>query len=413
MKLYITLIIFLLLQGSFDSNAQSQTQWRGLDRSGYYPAEKSYEQWPEGGPELLVHVENLPESYSSVVVKDDVLYTTGIKEGDEILTALRPDGSILWSTVFGRSWDKSYRPARCTPTIEENRAYLISGGGSLACVDLLDGKLRWSLEGHSTFGARTGNWGTAESPLIVGERMIYTPCGDQTTMVAVSKHDGSILWTSESLGDQSGYVSPVLFSSGDLKLIITVTGNYVIGVNALDGEIFWKLDYGSLEDGMMGADINPVTPLIKGNEIFVTSGYNHVGVMLRMASDCRSVEVKWISEDLDVHHGGVVEVDGYIYGSNYTSIKKGNWLCVDWDSGELKYEQEWQTKGQIITSGGMLFCYDERRGNMAMLEATPSGFLPLSEFTVLYGNGPHWSHPSIYEGKLYLRHGTSLLVYRL
>ena len=398
---------------SFQVKGQTHSQWRGPDRSGTYPAEKAYEKWPEGGPELLLHVENLPKSYSSVVVQDGILYTTGIEGEDEILTALKPDGTLLWSTVFGKAWDKSYRPSRCTPTIEGSKAYLISGRGTLACVDLLDGKLRWSVDGYSTFGARTGNWGTAESPLIVGEKMIYTPCGDQTTMVAVSKHDGSTLWTSEPLGDQSGYASPALFNEGGLKLIINVTGTYVIGVNAADGEIYWKVDYGSLEKGMMGSDINPVTPLVKDREVFVTSGYNHAGVMLVMSDDFRSASVKWISKDMDVHHGGVVEVDGYIYGSNYTSIKKGNWVCLDWDSGELKYEQEWQTKGQIISSGGMLFCYDERRGNMALVEASPEGFQPLSEFTVLHGNGPHWSHPSIYDGKLYLRHGTSLLAYRL
>jgi outer membrane protein assembly factor BamB len=109
----------------------------------------------------------------------------------------------------------------------------------------------------------------------------------------------------------------------------------------------------------------------------------------------------------------VVEVDGYIYGSNYTSIRNGDWVCLDWGTGELKYSQGWNGKGQIIASEGLLFCYDERKGNMALVEARPDQFQVISEFEIEQGSGPHWFHPSIYGVKLYLRHGKSLMVYEI
>lgn len=394
-------------------NAQLNMQWRGLDRSGHYAGEKLPERWPAGGPELLLHVSDLPESYSSVVVKDDIIYTTGVEGDDEILTALNLEGKILWNTIYGKAWEGSFSPARCTPTIEADHAYLISGGGSLACVHLKDGSLAWSVDGYSTFGAAHGTWGTAESPLIIGNRMIYTPCGEQTTVVALDKNTGSTIWSSESINEESSYASPVLMEWAGMQLIVTLTANYVIGMNAADGEILWKLDYSAIDKPMMGGDINPVTPLIKGKEIFVTSGYNHVGVMLELADDCRSVSLKWVSKEMDVHHGGVVEVDGYIYGSNYLNIRNGNWICLDWESGEVMYDQEWQAKGQVITADGKLICYEEKRGNIALVKVTPDGFRPLSEFRVEQGNGPHWSHPSLYQGRLCLRHGKSLLVYQM
>jgi hypothetical protein len=67
----------------------------------------------------------------------------------------------------------------------------------------------------------------------------------------------------------------------------------------------------------------------------------------------------------------------------------------------------------VIAVGDRLIIYDERKGNMGILEATPEAFQLSTEFSVEHGNGPHWSHPSVYEGKLYLRHGKSLLVYAL
>ncbi len=405
--------LVLLLAGLININAQSFTQWRGEMRSGHFPAENLMQQWPSGGPELLLLVENLPESYSSVVVYEGIIYTTGIVEDQEFLTAIDPDGSIRWETEYGDAWSKSYPAARCTPTIEEGYAYVISGSGDLACIDLSDGKLRWSLDGYSKFEGSCGNWGVAESPLIVDDKMIYTPAGEKTTMVALDKTNGSTIWTSESLLDISGYVSPLLIRRGVQNLIVTLTGDYIICVNANNGNILWKEDYSAIDKPLMGADINPVTPLVKGNEIFITSGYNHTGLMLETSDDFRSVSLKWKSDELDVHHGGVVEVEGYIYGSNYTSIRSGHWLCLDWNTGELMYDQDWNTKGQIITSGGMLICYDERKGNMALVKASPEKFEIISEFVIEHGSGPHWSHPSVYNGRLYLRHGKALLVYKI
>jgi outer membrane protein assembly factor BamB len=410
-KRFIFLVLLnLAVQGI---QGQMSTQWRGLDRTGYYPVENISDSWPENGPKLKLHVTNLPETFSSVVVYDDIMYTTGIEKGEELLTAVDLQGNILWNTIYGDAWDGTFRPARCTPTIEDGFAYMVSGRGSLACVNLTNGELVWSIDGYSSFGASTGNWGTAESPLIVEEKMIYTPCGDKTTMVALDKRDGSILWQSESIGDQSAYVSPVYMELNGTKLIVTVTGNYVIGVNSEDGDIFWKLNYSSISNPGTGVDINPVSPLIRGKEIFITSGYDHVGLMLELADDCRSVSVKWISKDMDVHHGGVVEVDGYIYGSNFNSVFGGNWLCLDWNTGQVMFEDDRYNKGQVIALGNKLICYEERKGRMLLVKANPKAFEVISEFKVTQGSGPHWSHPSVYDGKLFFRHGKSLLVYAL
>jgi hypothetical protein len=157
--------LFLLQFFGFTLTAQLLTQWRGANRSGQYPSEKLLKKWPESGPTLLLHVDNLPSAYSSVVVKEGILYTTGISEEEkELLFAIGPDGSLLWSTEYGESWGKSYRDARCTPTIEGNYAYVISGSGALACIDIYNGLLQWSLDGYSRFEGRYGNWGGGRIP---------------------------------------------------------------------------------------------------------------------------------------------------------------------------------------------------------------------------------------------------------
>ncbi len=411
-QLILLITLFIFITPNF-SKAQDILEWRGIDRTGYFPSTNLLDEWPKDGPELLLQLDDLPNSYSSIVVQDGIMYTTGITDSLEIIQAFYMDGTKKWSTVYGKAWDQSFAPARCTPTIEGEYAYLISGRGDLSCIETGNGSKLWSVNGYKQFGGSWGKWGTAESPLIVDDKLIYTPGGKKTTMVAVDKSNGETVWMSDSLGDNSAYTSPVLLERGELKLIITVTANYVICVNALDGEIFWTFDYTIIDPPKMGGDINPVTPVIVGNEVFVTSGYDHVGIMLEMAADYRSVTLKWKTDVMDVHHGGVVVRNGYLYGANYTSIVEGHWVCLDWENGELQYDMDWKGKGSIIATDDYLICYEERRGNIALVEIGPEEFKIKSTFRVEFGRGPHWSHPTIYDDKLFIRHGEALMVYEL
>jgi outer membrane protein assembly factor BamB len=412
MRNSILLSVFVFLLG-YTSVSQNILEWRGVDRTGFFPTKNILESWSEEGPKLLLHVEDLPEAYSSVIYKSNMMYTTGIEDTSEVLICIDMSGEILWKTIYGNSWGKSYPSARCTPTIEGHFAYVISGAGDMACIDINTGELQWTVDAFTKFEGVCGTWGTAESPLIVGDKMIYTPCGNLTTMVAVNKNTGETVWESESIQDQSAYCSPIVIPNNNEEMIVSITGNYVIGVNAESGSIVWKFHYTGVGDNKNGHDINPITPLYKENEIFITSGYNHAGVMLKLNDDMTSVQMKWKTDDLDSHHGGVVEHNGYIYGSNYTTIISGKWVCVDWNTGETKYEHDWFTKGQIINTEKFLICYDERKGNIALLEANPEEFKIISSFKVKGGNGPHWSHPTIYDDKLFLRHGKALLVYNI
>lgn len=407
------LIVLLALIAFTQLMSQEIIQWRGVDRTGYFPSENLLTEWPLEGPELLLHITDLPETYSSIVVKDDVMYTTGISDTSEIISAIKMDGTILWNTVYGKAWGKSYRNGRCTPTIEGDYAYLISGGGYLSRVNITSGELDWSIDGLTTFEGEYGKWGVAESPLLVDDKMIYSPCGDKTTVVAVDKTNGETIWMSESLNEVGSYVSPTVIEKGDLKLIVTVSSNYVLAINASNGNIIWKYKYTDVDPPMMGGDINPVTPLVVGNEIFVTSGYNHVAIMLETTDDWKSVSLKWKNDVLDVHHGGVVAVDGYIYGANYTSIRGGDWVCLKWDDGTTMFQEKWNTKGQIIATDGYLICYDERMGNVALVEINPAEFRIKSTFKIEQGRGPHWTHPTIYNDQLFIRHGADLMVYRI
>ena len=66
-----------------------------------------------------------------------------------------------------------------------------------------------------------------------------------------------------------------------------------------------------------------------------------------------------------------------------------------------------------MSADGLLYCYDEKGGNVALVQPDPTDFKIISTFKFEGGEGPFWAHPSIYDGKLYIRHGNILRSYNI
>jgi outer membrane protein assembly factor BamB len=410
-------IITILFLFSIMVNSQTLSQWRGSGRTGIYPDSGLMVRWPEGGPSLLWSAEGIGKGFTTAVSNGDLVFVTGLKRQSDYLTALDRTGKILWQTDIGAAWNGSFPESRCTPTIDGELVYTLSGKGIISCVNAKDGKIIWLFDGVKKFDGAYGDWGVCESLLVLDDKLFYSPAGPKTTMVALNKKTGETIWMSESLNDISAYVSPLLIRYGNKKIVVNVLNDHLVGVDADNGKILWKFNYGALspEEGLKiwpGAPhTNTITPLFNEGMLYITGGYNHVGVMFRLSEDASSISMMWTDTTLDCHHGGVVLIDGNIYGSNWFDNARGNWCCIDWKTGKMNYSQNWFTKGSVIFADGMLYCYEEKNGNVGLVKPDPRKFEVISSFKVPKGNGPCWAHPSIYSGVLFLRHGDVLMAY--
>jgi hypothetical protein len=61
----------------------------------------------------------------------------------------------------------------------------------------------------------------------------------------------------------------------------------------------------------------------------------------------------------------------------------------------------------------MLYCYEEKKGNVVLVRATPEKFDIAGSFQVNMGADEHWAHPVIFQGRLYIRHGDVLIAYNI
>ncbi|HER08273.1 MAG TPA: alcohol dehydrogenase [Bacteroides sp.] len=408
--LTIPLLLFIVLA----TDAQIY-QFRGPNRDGKFPESGLLKEWPENGPELLLEYEGIGAGYSSVITNGKYMYASGRIGNEDYLTCIDFEGNRKWQVAYGKAWDQSYPDTRSSPTIEGDRIYIISGVGELISLNAETGEINWKINVDKEYQAEWHTWGVAESPLIVDNQVICSAAGALTTFVAFDKMTGEEIWKTPGTGGQRSYVSPVLHEFNGKDYILGASASDFFIVDPDNGEIKTSYKYfdSSLwkwqPKGMIWAN----SPVAKGHMVFLSIGYDYPAKMLKVNDDVTSIEEVYTSSLLDNHHHGMIEVDGYLYGSYWVHNNAGNWACLDWDTGEVMFDEQWNSKGGLVYADGLFYVYEERRGNVALVQPDPSGFRVISSFRIEKGTGPHWSHPYIFDGKLFLRHGDVLMVYSL
>lgn len=388
-------------------------QWRGPGRDGIYPDKDLLKEWPADGPALKLKIENIGKGLSQPVVYNNVIYITGLKHDSlDVISAYNIDGNLIWEKAFSTAWQRTYPESRGTPTIENNKIYLIGGSGELVCLSAKNGDLIWKQDPHNDFEGKYQHWGIVESVLLSDKAALYVTGGEITSVVAYDKITGELRWKSKSTGGPKSYASSSLVEWGGKQIALVQSANDLIGIDVGTGEVLWSfntIQYHTKKGSGEGAN----TPLFYNGEIFITYGNDQPGLLFSLSDDAKSIRLKWKNELLDTHHGGLVLLDGVIYGSNMIDNTRGNWAAVDWQSGETLWEENWFTKGSVIAADGMLYFYEEKSGNVALVQPDTQQLKVISSFKINEGEGPHWAHPSIYKGMLFIRHGNVLMVYDL
>jgi outer membrane protein assembly factor BamB len=410
------LIFAIVILLACNVDGQVISQWRGPERTGIYKEAGLLKKWPEGGPEKLWSSDKVLKGYSSPAMGEEYIYVTGRDGKDEFLTALDYNGKLIWQVKYGRAWDQSYPDTRTTPTVYKGKVYMISGQGEVVCHDAKTGKQIWYVNAHEEYSGIFNIYGPSEGPLIVDDKVFYTPAGFETTTIALDAETGKLVWKSKPIPDSAAYVSPLFVNHRGRDMIINITANWAYGMDPYDGSFIWKFDYINRETrqnnrGMIITNCN--TPLYHEGKVLLNKGYDHPTIQLSLSDDGHDVKINWSSWDFDTHMGGYVLVDGYLYGSNWINNSKGNWVCTEWKTGKTMWEESWNNKGQVIYADGLLYLYEERRGNVALVRPDPGKMDIISSFTVEEGSGPHWAHPVIHKGILYIRHGEVLMAYNI
>ncbi len=402
MRLWILCLLIFLLTNL--SSAQVLSQWRGPNRNGVYPATNLLPSWPPNGPEMLWFYKGLGAGHGTVAIANNRIFVAGMPDSEGILYAFDMNGNLIWQRAYGGEWTGNYPGARSTPTIVGDRIYLESGLGVVYCFDVPTGELLWSVDLLKTFNAENIQWGMSESLLLYGDRVICTPGGPQHNVVALNRFTGETVWTSPGNREPAAYCSPILINLNGTRLIITMTAESILGIDADNGELYWRVPQHQRNK------IHANTPVYADGYVICSSASDksHSGlVCLKLTKNGKDAKVVWRNEEFENLMGGIIVRDGVIYGSRY---RKSEWYAIDMANGKPLTISEELDSGVITFADGHFYCYAED-GTVALVEASNDVFRVSSSFEVPLGTNQHWAHPVIHQGRMYIRHGNALMVY--
>lgn len=375
-----TVILFavFILSASF-SLALDWPHWRGPNYDGI-SQETDIDPATLNKP-VIVWEAKIGTGFSAVSVADGKAYTMGNinKDTDVIYCFDALTGKEVWTFSYPESLEpKSYEGGcSATPTISEGKVYSISKSGNVFCLDAKTSDQIWKQE----LTAKKPGWGYAGSPVIVDELVIFNV---GTAGTALNKADGKIVWKSDGM---AGYASAVpfekdgtkyvaIFGSKTLQIIESQTGKTVMSFP-------WETQYG----------VNAADPIISGEEIFITSGYNHGEALLKITPE--GFHEVWRNKNMRSQMSGPVLVNGYLYG-----IDDNQLVCVEWKTGKQMWVEKSTRKGSLCAVGDKLFVLGER-GKLSIVQASPDSYKELSSAQVL--SGKCWTMPILANGKIYMR----------
>ncbi len=388
-----------------EADKREWPQFHGPNRDNISTETGLLKKWPAEGPKLLWTFKGIGEGYSTVAVSGGLIYTTGNIGKDTVITALDLGGKVRWKIKNGPAYKRSKPGTRSTPTIDNNRLYHKNADGDVVCLDARTGKSIWSLNILKKFNGRNITWALAESLLIDGNNVICTTGGKDVGMVALDKSNGRTVWTCKGAGDKPGYCSPIIFEYKGIRQIVTMMAKAVTGVNAKTGKLLWRVEH------VTPFDENINSPIFHDGCVFFTSRSTGSRLLrLKVAGDEVSVEKVWQNKNLDSQHGGVLLLDGYLYGASL-SPGHGPWICLDFKTGKGMYAERGINVGSLTYAEGMLYLLNHNR-IAAIAPAKPRALEIASRFTIPKGGrGPSWAHPVVCGGRLYIRHGDYLYAF--
>ncbi|MGL6194273.1 MAG: PQQ-binding-like beta-propeller repeat protein [Thermoguttaceae bacterium] len=343
--------------------------------------------------------------YSSPVIFDEkVVITCNFGGCSTVFCLNEKNGELLWKYENGTQWTEMFPGTRSTPTINDGLVYDESPHGNIVCLDLLTGKKIWSRNVLEEYSPPPILYGKCNSLVINGDVLYTTLGGEKGAVLALDKKTGETRWISEPTGNNAGYGTPIIFEFNSEKILAAVDAKGIFAISLESHKLLFHFPLPAR------LDENISTPIFHNGMLFISNGAGSDSVMLELANDF-TAEEKWHNKTLANAHGGVVLIDGRIYGT--TNKRGGGWACVDWDTGTDIFFDKNIVRGSLTVADGLIYILTEF-GEVILAKPEETGLeirgkisLPEDE------DGAVYAHPVVCGTKLYVRVGPKLYCFGL
>jgi outer membrane protein assembly factor BamB len=378
-------------------------QFLGPNRDGASAETGLAATWPADGPKR-VWERPAGAGFSGPVVAGGRVVVFQRVGGEEVVECLEAaTGQPVWRVGAKTDYVDDFgfdEGPRSTPLVAGGRAYTLGAAGRLACLNFENGQTVWERNVIADYQVPKGFFGVATSPILEGDRLIVNVGGKEAGVVAFDAGTGKEVW--RATRDPASYSSPTAATLAGKRTVVFLTREGLVGLDPADGAVRFQRHWRA----RLHASVNAATPLVAGNEVFVSASYSTgAGLFEVTAEGLREV---WANDrSLSSHYNTPVQRGGYLYGIDGRQEGGAAELrCVEWKTGKVVWSKEEFGCATLTLVDGNVLALNER-GELLLIEATPAGYREKARAAVL-GN-PCRAAPALADGRLYARDGKKVV----
>jgi outer membrane protein assembly factor BamB len=335
--------------------------------------------------------------------------------GDRLLSLVQKSGRqwvlCLHAKTGQQQWETDLAPEyrnamgngpRATPTIIGDVAYVFTGEGILAAVQIADGKIVWQKNVVQELGGEPAEYGMACSPLVAGDNVVVAIGAPQATVAAFQRQTGAMTWK-RGAESPPGYSSPAILKLAGREQLVVFHGAGALGLDPARGYELWSYPF------ITDFNCNIATPVLVNGGVLLSAGENHGSVLLKVAAtpEERQFRISPIWESfgpqsvLRNEWQTSLAIDGFLYGFDNVGGAGpiSHLTCIDAATGKRNWQQARFGKGNMIAADGKLFILT-LQGELVVAKINPQKFEELGRKAIV---GKARQAPALARGLLYLR----------
>ena len=390
-------------------------QWRGPSHNGISDETGIAGSWPTEGPPVL-WVREIGQGYSGFIAVGDKVYTQTQTLYEQAVICLEAStGRTIWSYRYGWPYDGGglYPGPRATPAWYQNRIYYADPDGTVGCLNAGDGTLVWSKNPKKEYHGLGTDFGCACSPLLVNGKLIVPVGGRTASVVALNAENGSEVWTSGEA--PASYCTPVPITFQGRTHVVTLLENSLAAFDLEGGKRLWNLEFSQ------GYDEHAAAPLYQEPNLMIAGPFRSGAKLLRIkaptadrsqpdqpAAAEHTVKTVWENLKFSNDVASSVLLNGFVYGfdlkdaqSRQNRPSRGEFRCLDFATGKIKWSSDKVGQANIIVADGKLILFNDN-GEVILARADPEQYTELARTTV-FRDEVCWTPAALHRGRLYLR----------
>ncbi|HWE01568.1 MAG TPA: PQQ-binding-like beta-propeller repeat protein [Tepidisphaeraceae bacterium] len=388
---------------------------------------KLLEKFPPGGPAVVWEMTK-GEGYAEPVIAGDRLVLFHRVENNEVVDCLNAStGERFWRFQYPTAYQDRYgycNGPRSTPSISDGKVFTYGAEGKVHCLQLNNGNPLWRRDLLAEFKLKQNFFGVGSSPLVEGKTLILNigaaggPC-----VAGFDVDSGKMRW---GAGDQWGpsYASPISTTLVGKRRVLVFAGGEsrpatggLLCIDPANGAVDFTFPW----RGTRRESVNASSPVVVGNEIFISECYGSGGTLLQVLPDMTCKQL-WTNPQFGTHFMNAIPKDGYFYGVDGHGPEDAFICCVEIKTGKEAWraQPEWSEvlktrTGQrdvklgayrcnFLMVGGRCLCLGEF-GHLLWLDLNPQGYKELDR-AWLVSASETWTAPVVCRGLLYICQNT-------